>query len=121
MHLEKSSESSSGLAGGLATSGAMMRTQTTRDGDAVDFTAGKTYAEESDDTGGEGGSDDGMAIVVLLCGREAEGATVTAIAMAPEGRRRRLSRQSARPQTSRDGDPDGVLGGVGGNGNCPVW
>ena len=36
MHLEKSSESSSGLAGGLATSGAMMRTQTTSGVDAGD-------------------------------------------------------------------------------------
>ena len=41
MHLEKSSESSSGLAGGLSTSGAMMRTQTTRGVGAVDFTAGE--------------------------------------------------------------------------------
>ena len=71
--------------------------------------------------GGEGWSDDGRVVAVLLREREADGATVTAIAMAPERRRRRLSRQSARPQTSRDGDSDGVLGGVGGNGNCPVW
>ena len=42
MHLEKSSESSSGLAGGLSTSGAMMRTQTTRGVDTADFTAGST-------------------------------------------------------------------------------
>ena len=76
---------------------------------------------ESDDTGGEGGFVDDMVVSILLLGREAEGATVTAMAMAPEGRIRRLSRQSARPQTSRDGDPDGVLKGVGGSGNCPVW
>ena len=76
---------------------------------------------ESDDTGGEGGFVDEMVVAILLLGREAEGATVTAIAMAPEGRRRRLSRQSARPQTSRDGDPDGAFEGVGGSGNCPVW
>ena len=76
---------------------------------------------ESDDTGGEGRFVDDMVVAFRLLGREAEGATVTAMAMAPEGRRRRLSRQSARPQTSRDGDPDGVVGGVGWNGNCPVW
>ena len=76
---------------------------------------------ESDDTGGEGGFVDDMVVAILLFGREAEGATVIAMAMAPEGRIRRLSRQSARPQTSRDGDPDGVLKGVGGSGNCPVW
>ena len=78
-------------------------------------------AEESDDVGGEDRSGGDEVGAGRLWGREAEGATVTAIAMAPEGRRRRLSRQSARPQTSRDGDPDGVFEGVGGSGNCPVW
>ena len=97
-----------------------MRTQTASGVGAVDVADEGLYAEESDEIGGEGWSDDDRVVAVRSCGREADGATVTAIAMAPEGRRRRLSRQSARPQTSRDGDPDGVLGGVGGNGNCPV-
>ena len=38
---------------------------------------------------------------------------MTANATAPDGRRRRLSRQSVRPHTSSDRDPEGVAGGVG--------
>jgi L-aminopeptidase/D-esterase-like protein len=76
---------------------------------------------ESDDVGWEGRSG-GIGIGARrLRGREAEGATVTANAMAPDGRRRRLSLHSALPQTSSDGGPEGVQEGVGRSDKCPVW
>ena len=42
---------------------------------AVDVADGGLQAEEGDDSGGEGWSDDDRVIAVRLCGREADGAT----------------------------------------------
>ena len=98
-----------------------MRAHTASGVGAVGVAVMGAYAVESDDVGWEGRSGSVGIGARRLRGREAEGATVTANAMAPDGRRRRLSRHSALPQTSSDGGPEGVLEGVRRSDKCPVW